>query len=237
MDKSCDEALQAPIQRIFYLSAGGGPCRGLNQAGESSVLQYLGTAAVHCSPFHLPCCEEPPWHAVLNPALPTGRPRCVKQVVSAPLPSVAHGPPMAPPPAAEGDTHEHEVAPAPNPAVLTQLQRADAVIYGMGSLFTSILPSLVLRGVGECIAATNVPKVRPCRPWLGRGRVGAAKSFPCMPATRQGGARASRHAPGGNALAACWCWRRLRALRSCVPCVLRRLSPLASADLPPERRD
>ena len=112
MDKSCDEALQAPIQRIFYLSAGGGPCRGLNQAGESSVLQYLGTAAVHCSPFHLPCCEEPPWHAVLNPALPTGRPRCVKQVVSAPLPSVAHGPPMAPPPAAEGDTHEPEVAPA-----------------------------------------------------------------------------------------------------------------------------
>lgn len=80
VDKSCDEALQAPIQRIFYLSA-------------------------------------------------------------------------------EGDTHEHEVAPAPNPAVLTQLQRADAVIYGMGSLFTSILPSLVLRGVGECIAATNVPKI------------------------------------------------------------------------------
>ncbi|PSC71096.1 maternal effect embryo arrest 18 [Micractinium conductrix] len=60
---------------------------------------------------------------------------------------------------AEGDTHEHEVAPAPNPRVLTELQRADAVIYGMGSLYTSIFPSLILRGVGECIAATNVPKI------------------------------------------------------------------------------
>ena len=34
----------------------------------------------------------------------------------------------------EGDTHEHEVAPAPNPRVLTELQRADAVIYGMGEV-------------------------------------------------------------------------------------------------------
>jgi len=51
------------------------------------------------------------------------------------------------------------VAPAPNPRVLTEMQRADAIIYGMGSLYTSIFPSLILRGVGECVAATNVPKV------------------------------------------------------------------------------
>ena len=48
-------------------------------------------------------------------------------------------------PPSEGDTHEHEVAPVPNPRVLTELQRADAVIYGMGSLYTSIFPSLILR--------------------------------------------------------------------------------------------
>lgn len=60
---------------------------------------------------------------------------------------------------AEGDTHEHEVAPAPNPRVLAELERADAVIYGMGSLYTSIAPSLVLKGVGECIAAAAVPKI------------------------------------------------------------------------------
>jgi hypothetical protein len=44
--------------------------------------------------------------------------------------------------------------------VLSELQRSDAVIYGMGSLYTSIIPSLILKGVGECIAATPVPKVR-----------------------------------------------------------------------------
>lgn len=54
----------------------------------------------------------------------------------------------------EGDTHEHEVAPVPNPRVLTELQRADAVIYGMGSLYTSIFPSLILRvsGLSACCA-------------------------------------------------------------------------------------
>lgn len=72
--------------------------------------------------------------------------------------------PTPPTPPAEGDTHEHEVAPAPNPRVLAELQRADAIIYGMGSLYTSVVPSLILRGVGECIAATPVPKVRG---WVG----------------------------------------------------------------------
>jgi len=36
-----------------------------------------------------------------------------------------------------------EVMPA-NPSVLVQLENADAVIYGIGSLYTSICPSLIL---------------------------------------------------------------------------------------------
>ena len=60
---------------------------------------------------------------------------------------------------AEGDRQEHEVALAPNPRVLADIQRADAVIYGMGSLYTSVCPSLVLRGVGEAIANRTCPKV------------------------------------------------------------------------------
>ena len=36
-----------------------------------------------------------------------------------------------------------EVMPA-NPSVLAQLQAADAVVYGIGSLYTSICPSLIL---------------------------------------------------------------------------------------------
>jgi hypothetical protein len=36
-----------------------------------------------------------------------------------------------------------EILPA-NPSVLTQLEIADAVIYGIGSLYTSICPSLIV---------------------------------------------------------------------------------------------
>lgn len=59
----------------------------------------------------------------------------------------------------EGTHTEHEVAPDPNPRVLSELSRADAVVFGMGSLFTSIAPSLILRGVGEAVAARSVPKI------------------------------------------------------------------------------
>ena len=42
---------------------------------------------------------------------------------------------------------EHEVFPAPNPAVLAEIEGADAIVYAMGSLYTSICPSLVLQVV------------------------------------------------------------------------------------------
>jgi hypothetical protein len=53
---------------------------------------------------------------------------------------------------------EHEVFPPANSQVLTELGRADCVVYGMGSLYTSICPSLCIDGVGEAIAARDVPK-------------------------------------------------------------------------------
>ncbi|OQO14839.1 hypothetical protein B0A48_00221 [Cryoendolithus antarcticus] len=39
-----------------------------------------------------------------------------------------------------------------NPRVLSALDEASTVIYSIGSLFTSIVPSLVLRGVGQALA-------------------------------------------------------------------------------------
>ncbi|KAK4152796.1 hypothetical protein C8A00DRAFT_34472 [Chaetomidium leptoderma] len=46
----------------------------------------------------------------------------------------------------------HEIAPpAANPQVVDALARSDTVVYCIGSLYTSIVPSLVLRGVGEAI--------------------------------------------------------------------------------------
>lgn len=40
-----------------------------------------------------------------------------------------------------------------NPRVIEALQNANTVIYSIGSLFTSLIPSLVLKGVGEAIAS------------------------------------------------------------------------------------
>jgi 2-phospho-L-lactate transferase/gluconeogenesis factor (CofD/UPF0052 family) len=52
-----------------------------------------------------------------------------------------------------------EVRPPVNPVVLDHLQGCHGVIYTMGSLYTSILPSLVLKGVGQAIAAVECPKI------------------------------------------------------------------------------
>jgi len=52
----------------------------------------------------------------------------------------------------EGDHLMHEVFPSVNPSVVEQLEKADALVYGMGSLYTSICPSLILRGVGEAVS-------------------------------------------------------------------------------------
>ena len=47
-----------------------------------------------------------------------------------------------------------------NPRVIDAIKGAGCVVYSIGSLFTSLIPSLVLRGVGEAIACSNVkPKI------------------------------------------------------------------------------
>ncbi|KAI1098055.1 UPF0052-domain-containing protein [Jackrogersella minutella] len=50
----------------------------------------------------------------------------------------------------------HEIWPLANPKVLQAIGRAGAVIYSIGSLYTSIVPSLVLRGVGAALAGSGV---------------------------------------------------------------------------------
>jgi 2-phospho-L-lactate transferase/gluconeogenesis factor (CofD/UPF0052 family) len=49
-----------------------------------------------------------------------------------------------------------EIRPSPNPKVLDSLDSASAVIYSIGSLYTSIIPCLVLKGVGERIKGNGV---------------------------------------------------------------------------------
>lgn len=78
---------------------------------------------------------------------------------------------------AEGDGREHEVAPVANPRVITEIQRAEAIVYGMGSLYTSICPSLILRGVGEAIADRKCPKILLLNGGIDR-EISACKAHP-----------------------------------------------------------
>lgn len=52
-----------------------------------------------------------------------------------------------------------EIRPAANPAALQTLHSAGSIIYSIGSLYTSIIPCLILRDVGSAIAGRSVPKV------------------------------------------------------------------------------
>lgn len=47
-----------------------------------------------------------------------------------------------------------EIRPPANPRVLEALRDAQAIIYSIGSLYTSIIPSVILRGVGKAIVSS-----------------------------------------------------------------------------------
>ena len=49
-----------------------------------------------------------------------------------------------------------EIRLAANPMVLNALNDAQAVIYSIGSLYTSIVPSLVLKGIGEALSNPQI---------------------------------------------------------------------------------
>ncbi|CAO3627214.1 unnamed protein product [Cunninghamella blakesleeana] len=53
-----------------------------------------------------------------------------------------------------------EIYPVPNPKVITQLSTKNSIIYSIGSLFTSIVPSLILRNVGNAIAQSQSLKYK-----------------------------------------------------------------------------
>ncbi|KAF2873663.1 hypothetical protein BDV95DRAFT_540922 [Massariosphaeria phaeospora] len=49
-----------------------------------------------------------------------------------------------------------EIRLAANPRVLDALQEAEAIIYSIGSLYTSLIPSLILKGVGAALANPSI---------------------------------------------------------------------------------
>ena len=52
--------------------------------------------------------------------------------------------------------------PAPLPAALQAIEQADLVILGPGSLYTSIIPNLLVDGVADAVIATPAPKIYVC---------------------------------------------------------------------------
>ncbi len=52
--------------------------------------------------------------------------------------------------------------PGPNPEVLEAIAKADAIIMGPGSLYTSILPNLLVPGVAKAVARSGAMKILVC---------------------------------------------------------------------------
>jgi uncharacterized cofD-like protein len=50
----------------------------------------------------------------------------------------------------------------PNPEALDELRRADAIVMGPGSLYTSILPNLLVPGVAEALRRSRALKIYVC---------------------------------------------------------------------------
>lgn len=51
-----------------------------------------------------------------------------------------------------------EMRPPPNPKVIDAIHSAEALIYSIGSLYTSIIPSLILQGIGQSISRLGGPR-------------------------------------------------------------------------------
>lgn len=54
----------------------------------------------------------------------------------------------------------HEIWPVANAKVLAALEESETVVYSIGSLYTSIIPSLILRGVGAAIVSKQQQRRR-----------------------------------------------------------------------------
>ncbi|TGJ82508.1 hypothetical protein E0Z10_g6278 [Xylaria hypoxylon] len=51
----------------------------------------------------------------------------------------------------------HEIYPLSNPKVVAAISHSISIIYSIGSLYTSLIPSLILRGVGQAISSLSSP--------------------------------------------------------------------------------
>jgi len=65
----------------------------------------------------------------------------------------------------------------PNPEVLEAIREAEIIIFGPGSLFTSIIPNLLIDGVAEEIISRNVMKIYLCNVMTQHGETDGFTAF------------------------------------------------------------
>lgn len=58
--------------------------------------------------------------------------------------------------------NETDDEPKPSPHVIDAIMDADMIVFGPGSLFTSILPNLMIKEIGQAVLASNAQKVYIC---------------------------------------------------------------------------
>jgi hypothetical protein len=58
------------------------------------------------------------------------------------------------------DLEGNEILPHLNPLLPRHFDEKSMILYGVGSLYTSLLPSLIVEGVGSAIASTATPSLR-----------------------------------------------------------------------------
>ena len=65
-----------------------------------------------------------------------------------------------------------EIYPSPSNDVILAIEKSNGIIYAMGSLYTSIMPSLILKGVGEAVRKMKCPKILLLNSWEDRETTG-----------------------------------------------------------------
>ena len=58
------------------------------------------------------------------------------------------------------NAYGNEIHPSPNPDYISTLSGRDVLIYSCGSLWTSIMPCLALKGVANAIAGSRMLKAK-----------------------------------------------------------------------------
>ncbi len=61
-----------------------------------------------------------------------------------------------------------EIHPPPSNDVIEAIKESNGIVYGMGSLYTSIIPSLILVGMGKAIRDKQLPKILLLNTWEDR---------------------------------------------------------------------